>query len=130
MSKFTDELEQHLLDTTLMQNFSPNTKLKYNKRLQMVYNLNATLVAMLMNEVCNKVQMNVQQVTLGDWLVFVIDERPYSLTSSDATKIKVNTMTLKGLLLPFVLGKKQINENIINVDLSTDSNTLYVKFKF
>lgn len=129
MSKFKEELEQHLLDTTLIQNFSPNTKLKYNKQLQMVCNLNATLVAALMNEVCDKVQMNVQQVILGDHLVFVIDERPYSLTSREAIKIKANTVTLKGLLMPFILGKKQIDESVINTNLSTDCDTLYVKFK-
>lgn len=129
MSKFTEELEQHLLDTTLMRNFDPKSKLKNKQQLQMVYNINATLVAVLMNEVCDKVQMNIQQVVLGDHLVFVIDERPYSLTSSEATKIKANTMALKGLLLPFILGKKQINESVINVNLSTDCNTLYLKFK-
>lgn len=129
MSKFIEELEQHLLDTTLMRNFNPDSKLKNKQQLQMVYNINATLVAVLMNEVCNKVQMNIQQVVLGNHLVFVIDERPYSLTSSEATKIKANTMALKGLLLPFVLGKKQIDERVINVNLSTDCNTLYLKFK-
>lgn len=129
MSKFKEELEQHLLDTTLMRNFNPESKLKYKQQLQMVYNLNATLVAVLMNEVCDKVQMNIQQVILGDYLVFVIDERPYSLASSEATKIKANTMTLKGLLMPFILGKKQIDENVINANLSTDCNTLYIKFK-
>ena len=129
MSKFTEELEQHLLDTTLMRNFNPDSKLKNKQQLQMVYNINATLVAVLMNEVCDKVQMNIQQVVLGDHLVFVIDERPYSLTSSEATKIKANTMALKGLLLRFVLGKKQIDERVINVNLSTDCNTLYLKFK-
>lgn len=129
MSKFKEELEQHLLDTTLIRNFNPESKLKYKQQLQMVYNLNATLVAVLMNEVCDKVQMNVQQVILGDHLVFVIDERPYSLTSSEATKIKANTMTLKGLLMPFILGKKQIDESVINTNLSTDCNTLYIKFK-
>lgn len=129
MSKFKEELEQHLLDTTLMRNFNPESKLKYKQQLQMVYNLNATLVAVLMNEVCDKVQMNVQQVILDDHLVFVIDERQYSLTSSEATKIKANTMTLKGLLMPFILGKKQIDENVINANLSTDCNTLYIKFK-
>lgn len=129
MSKFTEELEQHLLDTTLMRNFNPESKLKNKQQLQMVYNINATLVAVLMNEVCDKVQMNIQQVVLGDHLVFVIDERPYSLTSSEATKIKANTMALKGLLLPFILGKKQIDESVINVNLSTDCNTLYLKFK-
>lgn len=129
MSLFKEELEQHLLDTTLMRNFNPGSKLKYKQQLQMVYNLNATLVAVLMNEVCDKVQMNVQQVILGDYLVFVIDERPYSLASSEATKIKANTMTLKGLLMPFILGKKQIDESVIDTNLSTDCNTLYIKFK-
>ena len=61
MSKFKEELEQHLLDTTLMRNFNPESKLKYKQQLQMVYNLNATLVAVLMNEVCDKVQMNVSK---------------------------------------------------------------------
>ena len=129
MSKFTEELEQHLLDTTLMRNFNQDSKLKNKQQLQMVYNLNATLAAVLMNEICDKVQMNIQQVTLGDYLVFTVDERPYSLTSSEATNIKANTMALKGLLLSFVLGKKQIDENVINANLSTDCNTLYIKFK-
>lgn len=129
MSTFADLIQEHIESQVLMQNIRPNCELNYKQQSQMVCNINATMIAVLMNEVSHKILMDIQQVVIGNELVFIITQSHTDLMTTEATKIKANTMSLKSLLYPYYVAKKEIDERKLNVDLSNDCQTLYAKFK-
>lgn len=129
MSTFADLIQEHIESQVLMQNIRPNCELNHKQQSRMICNINATMIAVLMNEVSHKILMDIQQIVIGNDLVFVIEQRHDCLTTTEATKIMANTMALKSLLYPYYVAKKEIDERKLNVDLSSDCKTLYVKFK-
>ena len=129
MSTFADLIQEHIESQVLMQNIRPNCELNYKQQSQMVCNINATMIAVLMNEVSHKILMDIQQIVIGNDLVFVIEQRHDCLTTTEATQIKANTMALKSLIWPYYVAKKEIDERKLNVDLSSDCKTLYAKFR-
>lgn len=129
MSTFADLIQEHIESQVLMQNIRPNCELNYKQQSQMVCNINATMIAVLMNEVSHKILFDIQQIVIDNVLVFVIEQCHDCLTATEATKIMANTMALKSLLYPYYVAKKEIDERKLNVDLSSDCKTLYVKFK-
>ena len=129
MPSFADQIQAYIESQVLMQNIRSNCKLNYKQQCQMVCNINATMIAVLINEVSHKILMDIQQVVIGNELVFIITQSHNDLTTTEATKIKANTMALKSLIYPYYVAKKEINERKLNVDLASDCETLYVKFR-
>lgn len=129
MSTFADQIQEHIESQVLMQNIRPNCELNHKQQRQMVCNINATMIAVLINEVSHKILMDIQQVVIGNELVFIITQSHNDLTTTEATKITANTMSLKSLIWPYYVAKKEIDERKLNVDLASDCETLYVKFR-